>query len=371
MKPTHKLLERIKKIVSIKSSSASRCGLFFFLMLTLVLGTVELVLKCRYYGVLPTVIAIVAFYLICGLIAGILALLFQWLRKIRWQSFFTIVFGLLMCIITVYLELYIMLVGFSGMLFVYLLSQTIRKKYANLSGWRKAVRYTFLVLSGSLMLLMIVFIILPGGRMTELPKQAQLSLPNAEAVTSTLENPSEKGTYSFEEYYYGIADQKIDPYPGQEILPSKSVDASMLLEMDAQQQAAKVMVGAFLRASLQGETEYYSLFSEFAGGAQWLPKTALSAQMNIECVLRAYDQNGREQVLPIDTFGGIQEPIEAMIYKQPLSLLMDTEEPVLQQIVIPFAAFDMSWRERLKEWNGNSHQPGGRMRNVFWWMIFD
>ena len=47
----------------------------------------------------------------------------------------------------------------------------------------------------------------------------------------------------------------------------------MLMSMSDQQQAAKVFVGAFLESTLQGKTEYNSLFENFNHGSDWLPPT--------------------------------------------------------------------------------------------------
>lgn len=46
---------------------------------------------------------------------------------------------------------------------------------------------------------------------------------------------------------------------------------NLLMSMEQQQQAAKVLVSAFLGSALQGETGYDALFESFAYGEQWLP----------------------------------------------------------------------------------------------------
>jgi hypothetical protein len=45
----------------------------------------------------------------------------------------------------------------------------------------------------------------------------------------------------------------------------------LLMQMDEQQQAAKVFINAFLQSSLFGRIEYNSLFKDFAKGSEWLP----------------------------------------------------------------------------------------------------
>jgi hypothetical protein len=45
----------------------------------------------------------------------------------------------------------------------------------------------------------------------------------------------------------------------------------MLMPMEEQQQAAKVLISAFLESTLNGKDEYAALFRDFTYGAEWLP----------------------------------------------------------------------------------------------------
>jgi len=67
----------------------------------------------------------------------------------------------------------------------------------------------------------------------------------------------------------------------------------LLMPMEAQQQAAKVFISAFLESTLNGKEEYNALFKDFSYGAQWLPpdKYITSYADSDSLLLDSFDSN--------------------------------------------------------------------------------
>jgi len=212
-----------------------RWGLAACLLTALGLGITQLVLVCRFYGFALT-LAAAFIYLIAGLAVSLIAALIHTLvKKLHWLTCMTLVISILLVISNVLSVIYLVPLLLLLLLSVYFIGMWASGRYRSLRWFKKALRIGMAIVSILLMTAVLLLTIwpgplpLPGSR----PDVATLALPYAQRVTgqaTDLDNPSEPGSWSWSVSYYATQGQRVDPYPGQQVLESVSVDGSELLE---------------------------------------------------------------------------------------------------------------------------------------------
>lgn len=215
-------------------SPAMRCALLACLFLALAFSITHLVMNYQYYGFLPTLVAGLAFIIVSLILATIMTLVLAALKRLRWQAALVIFASVFLCIPAVTALIYIMPLLVFSLVFLYLVFMLIGKRYKTLSKPKKILRYSLLGLFGVLTALTMFLTVWPGPSLKagDRPDRAMLALPYAGQLDSTpaIDDPSLPGGYNYSVSYYAAPGQKVNPYPGQEMLSAPTVDASELLD---------------------------------------------------------------------------------------------------------------------------------------------
>jgi len=217
-------------------SPAMRWALLSCLFLALAFGVASLVSAFRYYGFFPALIASLIYSAAVLVLAVILTLLFAAMKRLRWQTYLVVLISVLLCVVAMFFLLYLLPLLVFCLAAVYFAVMCATGKYKMLRKLKRILRYCLLGLFGALTALMLVLTFWPGAtpKPGDRPDRAVLALPYADKfqydVTPVLDDPSIPGNYNYQMYYYAAPGQKIDPFPGQDVISAPTVDASELLE---------------------------------------------------------------------------------------------------------------------------------------------
>lgn len=217
-----------------KINPALRAGLFVCFMTAVLTGSIQLAVMLHYYGIFVTVAGILVFLVLMLLLTCLLTLLFMAAKHLSWKIVAILVFSLAFCIALGTFSVYIMLFCLFCVPTVYLLYPVIHKEYRTLPKKSRYIRYGIAFLGLCFSLAILVFAFWPGYSLEKagMPKQASLSLPDYHIDSRQfpdMQNPADAGDFESKRLYYAAAGQNIEPYPGREIIPSKTVDASALV----------------------------------------------------------------------------------------------------------------------------------------------
>ncbi|MDR2931560.1 MAG: hypothetical protein LBV27_00470 [Oscillospiraceae bacterium] len=214
-------------------SPALRWALLAGLGISLIFGVTQVVLTFGTYGIVPTLLSGLAIFSSLFIVSVLFTLLVAALKRLRWQTALVFFFSLPLCLLSMALGVYLAPLLVSVMATAYLAVMCAKGQYKALGRWKRILRYCLLGLFGALAASTLVLILWPGPSLSGRPERATLALPfaeNLQPVASSLGDPSVPGSYSYSTQYYATAGQKLDPYPGQTAIPSRTVDASELVE---------------------------------------------------------------------------------------------------------------------------------------------
>jgi len=218
-----------------KLSPAMRWGLLVCLILAFAFGSVGFFMLFRYHGVFTVVVALVIIILVGLILAIVMTLLFAALKRLPWQTFLVICISIILVIGTLFLAIYLIPLMIFSIVCVYLIVMFATKQYKALGRLKKILRYSLLGLSSTVVVILLALIIWQGPSLSpdDRPEEARLALPYVERIQSRelpiLENPSLHGNYNHRVYFYATSKQRLNPYPGENVLPASTADASELL----------------------------------------------------------------------------------------------------------------------------------------------
>jgi dienelactone hydrolase len=215
---------------------AMRGALLSCLLLALAIGITGIVAVFRYHGFLTMLIVSLLYIIAVLIVSVLLTLIFAAIKKLRWQTFLVIIVSFFLCLTTMLLLLYIFPLLISCLIAVYLAIMLVSGRYRVLKKPGRILRYGLLGLFSVLSVFMLALTLWPGLSLKpgDRPDKAVLALPyadkNLHEAFLVPDNPSMPGSYNYLVHYYAAPGQKIDPYPGQSVMPAPTVDASELLE---------------------------------------------------------------------------------------------------------------------------------------------
>ena len=228
----------IKKKLNIIAplSHAMRFALLSCIVLAAIFCIFGIIDIFLYYNFFTALLVSVGYILAIAIITVILTLLFVVIKKIQWQTILVITFSILLCIVATLLMSYLIPMMLFGMIFIYFLVMFIKKEYKEKKKFGKVVRFSLLIIFGLASTFLLFLTFWPGLTLKaeDRPKNAELTLPFAENINVNAssffpEDPSLPGSFNYNVFYYASSNQKVNPYPNQNILSSKTVDASELL----------------------------------------------------------------------------------------------------------------------------------------------
>jgi len=216
-------------------SPAVRWSLLACFLIASIFGITGGVSAFKYYGFLMTLTFILIVMVAAIIISILLTLLLAALKRLHWQSSLVLIFSLVINATLFILLIYIAPLLLFITIAVYFTVMCIKGAYKTLSKPKKILRYSLTGLFCLLALSTLMLTLWPGPvlKSGDRPDKATLALPYAELIQThpiSVSDPSLPGAYQYDEYYYAVHGQKIDPYPGQNVIPSRSVDACELVD---------------------------------------------------------------------------------------------------------------------------------------------
>lgn len=216
-------------------SPAMIIGLRICFSVAVLLGMVQIIAMLRYYGIPVTVFGIIFYMIFCFIVAGLITILFSLIKKLHWKAFFIILFSICFCIVLGTFSLYIMVFCICSIPAGYLLYKIIKHEYKTLNKFKKSICYILASILSISALGSLALAVWPGPSLGEddRPEAGQLMLPNELEyinVHQNLKNPAESGEYEYSKLYYGTENQRIDPYPGEDMMISRTTDGSELID---------------------------------------------------------------------------------------------------------------------------------------------
>jgi len=249
--------DRFRAFLLSPLSPAMKWGLLSCLLIALGFGGVSFATLLRPYGFVPALIFGLAL-LIAGLILSVvITLLFAAVKRLHWQAFLVIFMSIILAALTLLLVVYLIPLMIFCMIGIYSTIMFATGQYKALRKPKKILRCGLLVISGVAVILLLALVIWPGPLLnpSDRPDVARLALPYYDRVrsrgipvssnygagpTATLQriqsrdipdlsNPSLPGSHGYIVHFYASAGQRINPFPGQYMLASQTVDMSEIL----------------------------------------------------------------------------------------------------------------------------------------------
>ena len=223
---------KFKKKVFTPISPAMKISLFSCVALAVIFSVVGFVLIFRHYAFLPS---FMLFLIIIGLgllLSATMTLLFAALRQVRWQTVFILFLVIALAATTMTLALYLIPLLLFLMLSLYFGYMLIKGQYTGIGKIKKALRYAMFAISSVFTVVFAILIFWPGP-VADRPEIATLALPYADRMNSTnasqLTNPSLSGIYIHDVLFYATPEQRLNPFPGEDVLATPTIDVSEIL----------------------------------------------------------------------------------------------------------------------------------------------
>ena len=227
-------LQRFKAFLVADLSPAMKVSLLSCIILALAFGGAGFFTVVRHYRFLPSAAFVVIFIVFVVLVSVAATLLLVLIKNIQWQEFFVITAAALSTMISLLLFVYLIPLIIFTAIGVYFAFMSLTGKYKPLRKLKKIPRYVIAVVANAVAVFLLVLIFWPGPSLyNNRPETARLALPYADSIaraaTPALRNPSLPGSYNHTIYFYATPGQRADPFPGQDVLPASTADASEIL----------------------------------------------------------------------------------------------------------------------------------------------
>lgn len=198
---------------------AWRCGLGVFLVVAFVAGCTQVAAYMRGEPWYMVLLVLAALLVLCAVIAALLLMLYALLRRVPVAAVAVFGFGVLLLVLAAPL----VLLAVGGFLSGYFIWQWVHGAYKGKQLRQRVAAGVALGLSVALLVGWAGVLFWPVTAAQPLPGLA------ASEVSAGLADPSQPGGYAYETFYYATPQQKLNPYPGKDSLPTGTVDASYML----------------------------------------------------------------------------------------------------------------------------------------------